>query len=119
MRMLILLMLEHPVLTGMLLLLCFLIMSPTLLGAVLIRERQVGIVIKKFGARSLPPGRLIALAGEPGYQADTLAPGLPLRPKPAGSSSATAWAPCGNIASAHSCSTAMIPPRSSAACASR
>ena len=42
----------------------------------LIRERQVGIVIKKFGARSLPPGRLLALAGEAGYQADTLAPGL-------------------------------------------
>jgi uncharacterized membrane protein YqiK len=76
MKMLILLMSEHPVLTGMLLLLFFLIMSPTLLGAVLIRERQVGIVIKKFGARSLPPGHLIALAGEAGYQADTLAPGL-------------------------------------------
>ncbi|HEV2209963.1 MAG TPA: SPFH domain-containing protein [Verrucomicrobiae bacterium] len=60
----------------MLLILFFLIMSPTLLGAVLIRERQVGVVIKKFGARSLPPGRLIALAGEAGYQADTLAPGL-------------------------------------------
>ena len=76
MKMLILLMSEHPVLTGMLLLLFFLIMSPTLLGAVLIRERQVGIVIKKFGAHSLPPGRLIALGGEAGYQADTLAPGL-------------------------------------------
>ncbi|HTB85092.1 MAG TPA: SPFH domain-containing protein [Candidatus Sulfotelmatobacter sp.] len=45
-------------------------------GFVLIRERQVGIVIKRFAARSLPPGRLIALAGEAGLQADTLAPGL-------------------------------------------
>jgi uncharacterized membrane protein YqiK len=43
---------------------------------VLIRERQVGIVVKRFAAKSLPPGRLIALAGEAGLQADTLAPGL-------------------------------------------
>ena len=47
-----------------------------LLGLVRIRETQVGIVIKKFAARSLPPGQLIARAGEAGYQADTLAPGL-------------------------------------------
>src|SRR5439155_24580709 len=33
-------------------------------------------VVKKFGAGSLAPGRLVALAGEPGYQADTLPPGL-------------------------------------------
>src|SRR5215475_10992092 len=45
-------------------------------GFVLIRERQVGIVVKRFATNSLPPGRLIALAGEAGYQADTLAPGL-------------------------------------------
>jgi uncharacterized membrane protein YqiK len=45
-------------------------------GFVLIRERQVGIVIKRFAAKSLPPGRLIALADEAGFQADTLAPGL-------------------------------------------
>jgi uncharacterized membrane protein YqiK len=50
--------------------------GPLMLGAVLIRERQVGIVVKKFGGRSLPPCRLLALAGEAGYQADTLAPGL-------------------------------------------
>ena len=43
---------------------------------VLIRERQVGIVVKRFAAKSLQPGRLIALAGEAGYQAETLAPGL-------------------------------------------
>ena len=50
--------------------------GPLLLGAVLIRERQVGVVVKKFGARSLGPGELIALSGESGYQADTLPPGL-------------------------------------------
>lgn len=49
----------------------------TLLSSlVLIRERQVGIVIKRFAGKSLAPGRLIALDGEAGYQADTLAPGL-------------------------------------------
>ena len=47
-------------------------------GAVLITERQVGIVIKRFGGRSLAPGCLIALDGEAGYQADILAPGLHL-----------------------------------------
>jgi len=50
--------------------------GPLVLGAVLIRERQVGIVVKKFSRRSLDPGRFIALGGEAGYQADTLAPGL-------------------------------------------
>lgn len=46
-------------------------------GLVVIGERQVGIVVKKFdwGGKSLPPGQLIALNGEAGYQADTLAPG--------------------------------------------
>src|SRR3954463_3471137 len=51
-------------------------LGPLVFGTVFIRERQVGIVVKKFGSRSLPPGRLVALAGEAGYQADTLAPGL-------------------------------------------
>ncbi|HEX3624519.1 MAG TPA: flotillin family protein [Verrucomicrobiae bacterium] len=45
-------------------------------GAVLIRERQVGVVVKRFARKSLPPGRLVALEGEAGFQADTLAPGL-------------------------------------------
>lgn len=46
-------------------------------GLVVIGEREVGIVVKKFSlkGRGLPPGRLIALEGEAGYQADTLAPG--------------------------------------------
>ena len=46
-----------------------------LTGLVVISERQVGIVIKRFSSRSLSPDRLIALNGEAGYQADTLAPG--------------------------------------------
>jgi uncharacterized membrane protein YqiK len=50
--------------------------GPLMLGTVFIRERQVGIVVKKFGSRSLPPGRLVALDGEAGYQAETLPPGL-------------------------------------------
>ncbi len=76
MRTLLMLAQEHPVLTGLATLVALAWLSPLLLGAVFIRERQVGIVVKKFGARSLPPGHLIALAGEAGYQADTLPPGL-------------------------------------------
>jgi len=53
-----------------------LVLSPWLLGMVMIDEKEVGVVIKKFGFAKLPPGQLIALNGEAGYQADTLAPGL-------------------------------------------
>src|SRR5215475_3203782 len=67
---------EHWVLTGFIFLVILAWLAPSLLGVVFIRERQVGIIIKKFGARSLPPGRLIAVGGEAGYQAETLAPGL-------------------------------------------
>ncbi len=42
------------------------------LSLVMIGEREVGIVVKKFSTRSLPAGRLVALNGEAGYQADTL-----------------------------------------------
>jgi uncharacterized membrane protein YqiK len=59
---------------GVILLLVF--FGPFLTGAVLIQERQVGIVVKRFGGGALPPGHLIALNGQSGYQADTLAPGL-------------------------------------------
>jgi uncharacterized membrane protein YqiK len=76
MRTLFMLIAEYPVLSGVVAIALLCVLSPYFLGAVLIRERQVGIVIKRFGARSLPPGRLLALAGEAGYQADTLAPGL-------------------------------------------
>jgi uncharacterized membrane protein YqiK len=47
---------------------------------VIIPEDKIGLVTKKFvlfGAnKQLPDGKIIALNGEPGYQADTLAPGL-------------------------------------------
>ncbi len=75
-RMFLNLAMEHPILSLFGLLFVFCLLAPTLTGAVLIRERQVGVVVKKFGSSSLPPGRLVALAGESGYQADTLAPGL-------------------------------------------
>ena len=49
-------------------------------GMVIIPENKIGLVTKKFvliGAnKSLPDGKILALNGEPGYQADTLAPGL-------------------------------------------
>ncbi|AFY33070.1 flotillin family protein [Calothrix sp. PCC 7507] len=46
-------------------------------GLVVIGEREVGIVVRNFtvSGRGLPAGRLIALNGEAGLQADTLAPG--------------------------------------------
>src|ERR1044071_7638370 len=50
-------------------------LAGTARGVVVIGERQVGIVVKKFSNRALAPGHLIALNGEAGYQADTLAPG--------------------------------------------
>ena len=43
-------------------------------GTWIIKENESGLLIRKFG-RSLPPGRLIALKGEAGYQADLLSPG--------------------------------------------
>lgn len=51
-----------------------------LFGVVIIPEDSIGIVNKKFvlfgSNRTLPDGAIIALKGEAGYQADTLAPGL-------------------------------------------
>jgi len=51
-----------------------------LFGMVIIPEDKIGLVTKKFvlfgDNKSLPDGKIIALNGEPGYQADTLAPGL-------------------------------------------
>lgn len=46
-------------------------------GLVVIGEKEVGIVVKKFAlsGKGLPAGRLIALKKEAGYQADTLPPG--------------------------------------------
>ena len=49
-------------------------------GVVIVPDNSIGIVTKKFalfGAhRRLPDGRIIALHGEAGFQADTLPPGL-------------------------------------------
>ncbi|HEX4265182.1 MAG TPA: flotillin family protein [Verrucomicrobiae bacterium] len=67
---------NHWVLTGVAFIVLFAMFAQLFTGAALISERQVGIVVKRFGGRGLEPGRLIALAGEAGYQADTLAPGL-------------------------------------------
>ena len=78
MKTLVMLMEFDPIQFGLaiLVLVCLIPLIPFLTGAVLIRERQAGIVVKKFGGGALQPGRLIALKGEAGYQADTLPPGL-------------------------------------------
>jgi len=44
-------------------------------GITMIADNEVGVVTKKFANRSLPVGKLVALNGEAGIQADTLAPG--------------------------------------------
>ncbi|HMD28562.1 MAG TPA: SPFH domain-containing protein [Steroidobacteraceae bacterium] len=53
-----------------------------LLGVIMVPDDSVGVMTKKFvlfGAnRRLPAGRIVALNGEAGYQADTLPPGLHL-----------------------------------------
>jgi uncharacterized membrane protein YqiK len=49
---------------------------PLATGLVYIRDREVGIVVKRYAAFSLPPGRLVATAGEAGLQAATLPPGV-------------------------------------------
>jgi len=60
---------------GLILLAIFMPQIGWIAGLIVIGEREVGIVTKKFAAKSLPPGKLIALNGEAGLQADTLAPG--------------------------------------------
>jgi len=49
-------------------------------GMIIIPEDKIGLVTKKFVLfgpnKSLPDGKIIALNGEAGFQADTLAPGL-------------------------------------------
>lgn len=51
-----------------------------IIGIVIVPENKVGHVTKKFvlfgDKKSLPDGKIIALEGEAGYQAQTLAPGL-------------------------------------------
>jgi uncharacterized membrane protein YqiK len=51
-----------------------------LLGIIIVPEDKIGLVTKKFvlfGAnKELPPGRIIAINGEAGFQAQPLAPGI-------------------------------------------
>lgn len=51
-----------------------------LCGMIIVPEDKIGLVTKKFVLfgpnKTLPDGRIVALNGEAGYQADTLAPGL-------------------------------------------
>jgi uncharacterized membrane protein YqiK len=53
-----------------------------ILGVLVIPDSSIGVVTKKFvifgKSRRLPDGKIIAMNGEAGYQADTLAPGLHL-----------------------------------------
>ncbi|MBW4549858.1 MAG: flotillin family protein [Aphanocapsa sp. GSE-SYN-MK-11-07L] len=60
---------------GVVLILIFLPNIGWVAGLIVIGEREVGVVTKKFSRKSLPAGRLLALSGEAGLQADTLAPG--------------------------------------------
>ncbi|MDX1990768.1 MAG: SPFH domain-containing protein [bacterium] len=66
-----------PLVVFFLVLLVLAFLPALTLGLVIVGQEQVGVVVKKFSTRgaSLPDGRLLALSGEPGYQADTLAPG--------------------------------------------
>src|SRR6266581_1229125 len=66
-----------------------------------IQEHEVGIVIKKWGNTSLPAHRLVALHGEAGLQAETLAPGrhwFYWSPKYKVLKVPTVWVPPGEIA---------------------
>ena len=62
-----------------LLLLCYKLVL-WLFGVIIVRDDSIGVVTKKFVLfgkhRNLPDGRIVALDGEAGFQADTLAPGL-------------------------------------------
>ena len=53
-----------------------------LCGVIMVPDDSVGVMTKKFvllgSNRRLPAGRIVALNGEAGYQADTLPPGLHL-----------------------------------------
>ncbi len=60
---------------GGLLLIIFLPQIGWIVGLISVGESEVGIVTKKFSRKILPPGKLIALNGEAGLQAVTLAPG--------------------------------------------
>src|SRR5487761_1756939 len=45
-------------------------------GIFLIKDNQVGVLIKKFGGQRMPEGQIIARKGQIGVQASSLMPGL-------------------------------------------
>ncbi len=59
---------------GLAILVTLVVFGKSLFGLVVINEREVGVIVKKFGP-SLAAGQHVALKGEAGYQAETLAPG--------------------------------------------
>ncbi len=64
--------LQHPwsfIIIGVIIAFCF-------VSLVRIGEQEVGVVIKRFALKNLKPGKMLALNGEAGFQADTLPPGL-------------------------------------------
>ena len=69
-----------PIVGGVVLFVLLALFLARFLGIVMIPQDSIGIVTKKFSVNSkggsLPDGRIIALDGEAGVQADTLAPGL-------------------------------------------
>lgn len=69
--------LDHAVLLSVLGLVLVAGLLALLAGMVVVREHESGLVVKAFG-RPLPSGRLIALEGEAGYQAELLPPGVHL-----------------------------------------
>src|SRR5205814_7219986 len=66
--------LDHPLWSALASLLSLAIFFVVAGGVRVIAEDQSGLVIKRFGA-ALPPGRLIGLDGQAGYQARLLSPG--------------------------------------------
>ena len=66
-----------PIVILLVVIVLFMGLSRALLGLVVIGERQLGVVVKRFDfkGRGLPAGHLVALNNEAGYQADTLSPG--------------------------------------------
>jgi uncharacterized membrane protein YqiK len=62
---------EYRFVIGLLLLL---LLFGLWVGLQVIGENESGLMVKRFGA-SLPPGRIVALRGEAGYQARMLSPG--------------------------------------------
>src|SRR5579872_1584594 len=48
-------------------------------GVFIVRDTQIGVLIKKFGGEKMPQGQIIARKGQIGIQAHTLMPGLYFR----------------------------------------